>query len=210
MRNLSRSRVCQNTQILYPSYARHSSSSDGPIAPSGPYTRETYKRRSEHIPNTGRVDEEKYIVALRTDFKHHTALNNLRKCYFPQRLNKVPAHVCLFHALPASPQLPKVRGDIEDVVRRFTPSFIRTLPPRSFTNEHGVALPVDAPIALEIFEVLKSKWRPFLSKQDQSFRAHYTVANQLDEAACLRVLEEVQKTLRGPKGKSWVLPWPDM
>ena len=200
MRNLSHSRVCHHKQITYPSYARPSSSSDGPVAPSGPYTRETYKRRSEHVPNTGRDDEEKYIVALRTDSKHHTALNNLRKCYFPQSLNKVPAHVCLFHALPGS-QLPRIRGDIGDVVRKSTPSFIRTLPPRSFANEHGVALPVDAPIALKIFEVLKSKWRLFLSKQDHSFRAHYTVANQLDEAACLRVLEEVQKTFTRSEGQ---------
>ncbi len=57
-----------------------------------------------------------------------------------------------------------------------------------------------APEAGEIFERLREKWAGFLSKQDQSFRAHYTVQNKVEKEVAERTLQEVRGTFVGEDG----------
>lgn len=57
-----------------------------------------------------------------------------------------------------------------------------------------------APEAGEIHERLREKWAGFLSKQDQSFRAHYTVQNKVEKDVAERTLQEVRGTFRGEEG----------
>lgn len=57
-----------------------------------------------------------------------------------------------------------------------------------------------APEAGEIHERLREKWAGFLSKQDQSFRAHYTVQNKVEKDNAERTLQEVRGTFRGEEG----------
>ena len=119
------------------------------------------------------------MIALHTNTELQATVDGLRKQYYPQRLNKVPAHVCLFHALPGS-QLAKVQADLQELVRNTSPFLIEIRKtPRQFANGHGIALEVDAPEATQICKTLSGKWRDFLSKQDLRFGAgaHYTIAN---------------------------------
>lgn len=181
-------------------YVKHLTSSGRRVAATGPYTKDTYERRPEHVANSGQVEMEKYVLTLHTDARHQNVLNNLRNRYFPRRLNRIPAHVCLFHALPGS-QLAKIRADIKAVVQEFTPFLIETKDLRPFANGHGVALSVEAPLAPEVHQTLKNEWGPFLSKQDQNFKPHYTIANQLVEMTCQKAVKEIRESFEGSKGQ---------
>lgn len=57
-----------------------------------------------------------------------------------------------------------------------------------------------APEAGEIFNRLREKWAGFLSKQDQSFRAHYTVQNKVEKDVAEGTLQAVRATFWGEEG----------
>jgi len=162
-----------------------------------PPTSRTYTRQADHTPNTADPESAVYILALRTDTAHHERMTALRNQYFPPNLNKLEAHIALFRALPGS-QLPAISTDIHDLVNSQSPFPIKTIKP--FQLGHGVAIQVHAPDAVEIFNKLSEKWAGFLSKQDQSFRAHYTLQNKVEKEVAERTLQEVRGTFRGEEG----------
>lgn len=170
--------------------------------PSGTaaYTADEYHRQDDHTPATSQPEAEMYILALRTDSIHHKAVTALRDRYFPQKINKLSAHIALFRALPGS-QLSKVMADIEVVARRTQPFPITTRSPFILAHGHGVALGVRVEPAKQIFQHLKREWASFLSKQDQSFKAHYTIQNKVDDPKIPRqTLEEVRGEFPGSQG----------
>ncbi|KAI4141376.1 MAG: hypothetical protein L6R39_005372 [Caloplaca ligustica] len=172
-------------------------SNSNPFNP-GPYTAETYTRRADHTPRTAQPETETYILTLNTDEAHHKAVTALRDKYFPPALNKLSAHVALFRALPGS-ELPGIETAIQDVVRQSHPFPISTGKP--FLLAHGVGLEVHASLAQDIFRTLKEQWNDFLSQQDQSFRAHYTVQNKVEDKEIARkTLEEIQGSFAGSTG----------
>lgn len=164
----------------------------------GPYTADTYIRRADHTPHTSQPESETYILALNTDEAHHKAVTALRNHYFPPKLNKLSAHIALFRALPGS-ELASIESAIQDVVRHEHPFPISTGKP--FLLSHGVGLEVHVAPAQHIFRTLKAQWQGFLSKQDQSFKAHYTIQNKVnDKEEVGKTLEEVQKNFAGSTG----------
>ena len=92
----------------------------------------------------------------------------------------------MFRALPGS-QLPRITKDLDEVVQRH--NRFQIVADRPFKLGHGIGINVRKNEAEDIFEELKSRWSTFLSKQDQSFRAHYTVQNKVDN------LEDIEKSL---------------
>ena len=179
-----------------------STSSQSPASRSGQtaYTVDEYQRRDEHIPQTGRVETETYILALRTDPAHHKAVTALRNRYFPQKINKLSAHIALFRALPGS-QLPKIDSDVEKLARQTLPFPIMTQTPFVLGGGHGVAIGVRADPAKDIFQQLKSGWSSFLSKQDHSFKAHYTIQNKVDDQDIpQQTIAELQRDFHGSEG----------
>ena len=157
----------------------------------------TYTRQADHTPNTIDPESSVYILALRTDIDHQKRMTVLREKYFPAKLNKLEAHVALFRALPGS-QLSAIDNDIEEVGQYLKPFPIRTT--EAFALGHGVAMHVHAPEAIEIFNRLKDRWKGFLSKQDQSFKAHYTLQNKVENEVAEKTLQEVRETFRGSEG----------
>ncbi|KAL8691064.1 MAG: hypothetical protein Q9218_003626 [Villophora microphyllina] len=165
---------------------------------AGAYTAENYTRKADHTPQTAQPESETYILALHTDAAHHQALTTLRNKYFPPKLNKLSAHIALFRALPGS-QLPKIEKSIEDLVRQYHPFPITADKP--FVLSHGVGIEARVPQAKTIFRVLKEQWEHFLSRQDHSFRAHYTIQNKVDDKEVVhKTLEEVQSVFGGSQG----------
>jgi hypothetical protein len=57
-----------------------------------------------YIPKTSSPNNEEkvYVLTLLTGKAHHTRMTDVRTKYFPENLNKLDAHLTLFHALPAS------------------------------------------------------------------------------------------------------------
>ncbi|KAH9810903.1 2'-5' RNA ligase superfamily [Teratosphaeria destructans] len=53
-------------------------------------------------PWTASEEDEVYVLTLQTNKPHHHRMTQLRDKYFPETINKLEAHLTLFHALPGS------------------------------------------------------------------------------------------------------------
>lgn len=188
----------RRTQQYLRWYNYMAQSSSPTTSNTGPYTANTYTRHADHIPQTAHPETSTYILALHTSPTHHKTITALRNQYFPTHLNKLSAHIALFRALPGS-ELPKIQTSIQDLVLQYHPFAITTGKP--FLLSHGVGLEADVKPAGEIFRRLKGQWSSFLSKQDQSFRAHYTIQNKVDDKDVVeKTLEEVRGSFAGSTG----------
>ena len=167
-------------------------------APSGPYTADKYTRRSDHTANTAQEEEDSYILALHTDHEHHKRITALRTQYFPPKLNKLSAHVALFRALPGS-QLAVIEADVSAAAEKRQPFPIAT--GKAYLLSHGVAIDANVPLAREIYNGLREKWGDFLSKQDKSFKAHYTIQNKVEAGVPQKTLDELERNFQGSQGQ---------
>lgn len=156
-----------------------------------------YTRQADHTPNTTEPEEAVYILALRTDAAHHERMTALRNRYFPAKINKLEAHIALFRALPGT-KLDTLHSDIRELVEATKPFPIKAT--RPFPMGHGVGINAYAPEANAIFERLKECWADFLSKQDQSFRAHYTVQNKVEKEEVESTLKEIKESFQVDEG----------
>ena len=167
-------------------------------APSGPYIADEHTRQADHTANTAQEEENSYILTLHTDIKYHKCVTALRTQHFPPKQNKLSAHIALFRALPRS-QLATIEADISALAEKQQSFAIAT--GKIYLLGHDVAIDANAPPAREIYNELKEKWEEFLSKQDKSFKAHYTVQNKVEESVPQRTLEELQKNFEGSRGQ---------
>ena len=137
--------------------------------------------RTEHKPNTGGGEEHVYVLTLQLEESLSRPMNEMREQFFPRRLNRTPAHLTLFHALPHS-QIEVLEQGLAQLVSSTRPFQVTTGGP--FRMRMGVGVNVDAGYQKikEVHGQLRSRWMPFLSEQDQGgFRPHWTVMNKVDE-----------------------------
>ena len=175
------------------------SNSNSQAQANGAYTAEEYQRNPDHVAKTSRgKDESSYILTLHTDVAHHKEMTALRNQHFPKHINKLEAHIALFRALPGS-ELERIEFDIAKLAFNHERFQINTSQP--FRLGKGVGIGVNPGPAKGIYEELRSKWEPFLSKQDLSFKAHYTMQNKVeDQKAVDETLDKLQKEFKGSKG----------
>ena len=158
-------------------------------------------KNPDHVAKTAIDDKAVYVLALQTDRDFHQRINDLRKQYFPPRLNKVGAHITLFQALPGS-QLDSIVSDLLEIAhpeRRFQ---INTV--RARLMPYGVALDAKINQARRLWKTLHQKWGPagadFLSKQDQQFDAYYTIQNKVEKDVAIQTWEKVRQRFKCEKG----------
>lgn len=144
------------------------------------------------------ADQASYVLTLLTDPAHNHSMNSLRKTYFPPKLNKIPAHITLFHALPGSKLESDVLPVIEQMVSR-TPLYrIRAINPIRLSHGVGIKVADDIDHANDgqrgrnmtriIHAEFRKKWGTWLSEQDSTPpRFHYTVMNKINDE---RVIEQ--------------------
>ena len=168
-------------------------------------------RQAAHRPNSPSIDsgvekeQDVYVLTLLTDKAHHTALTDLRNRYFPPHLNKLGAHITLFHALPGS-RLDEVTSALEEVVARGSQGGSWPIETADAfvlggkTKPKGVGIgvsPASDKRISELRDLLQGRWRGFLSEQDSRVgrgRAHYTIMNKVDEPETVwKCLEEVRQ-----------------
>lgn len=168
--------------------------------PNGPYTSSTYTRRPSQTPNTQSPDaEDHYILTLRVDEAHQSTIAAIRARYFPPHLNKISAHVTLFHALPGS-RLATIEDDIDYLCTKAKAFEIEIKKP-FLLGKGGVGLRVAAPEAKRIHTHLKGEWKKFLSKQDNGgFKPHYTVQNKVEPEVAKATLETLEKEVEDMQG----------
>src|SRR5690242_11612961 len=129
------------------------------------YRKTEHATREEHKPNTGTEEELVYVLTLKlTDSLAHP-MNLMRERYFPKRLNRTPAHLTLFHALPDS-RFEALDGGLSQLSGSTKPFFVSTGKP--FRMRLGVGINVG-----------KGYNR---MKQDQGgWKPHWTVMNKVNE-----------------------------
>jgi hypothetical protein len=134
------------------------------------------------------TDPRPLIVTLKLDATTFARLDDLRRAHFPPALNRLSAHLTLFHHLPGERRAEAV-DDLADVVRR-APLRLRVSGLRLLGR--GVAFDVDGAGLVEVRRELARRWGPWLSAQDrQGFRAHVTVQNKVDPAEARRLRDEL-------------------
>ncbi|KAK6438009.1 hypothetical protein LTR95_005797 [Oleoguttula sp. CCFEE 5521] len=159
-----------------------------------------------HVPRIQSKDEDVYILTLATDLRHHEAMTALRDQYFPKKLNKLAAHLTLFHALPGSLLESNIIPHLEAVAARREQFEVHAAKP--FRMKHGFAISVPksegGAAAQNVHAELQRKWADdgFLSEQDQGgCRVHYTIMNKVDDdAEVAKAFEEVSKGWKGDWG----------
>ena len=130
-------------------------------------------------------DERPLIVSLKLDAAAFARLDGLRRAHFPPALNRLSAHLTLFHHLPGE-RLADACADLAAVAAR-APLRLRVSGLRSLGR--GVALDVEGSGLMEVRRELARRWAPHLGAQDrQGFRPHVTIQNKVDpaEARALR------------------------
>ena len=168
---------------------------------SRPYTAETYQRRDEHRAQTDNKNEDSYILTLHTDAEHQKLMTTLREKYFPRKLYKVDAHIALFRSLPGS-ELPRITEDIANVTASTASFTIESKELFRMRQGVGVNVSEERGQATSIYEKLKAQWKPFLTRQDRRFKAHYTIQNKVDDDMIVdRTLQELQEQFNGSQGR---------
>lgn len=168
----------------YQSHAQQARYSSEQNSPSSLTTR--------YMPQTAHDDEQLYIITLHTDTNLHEKMTSMRQRYFPKHLNKLPAHLTLFHALPESRLESDVLPALKTVTEQTASFPITAGAPFMMPKGIGIAIPKlkGGQEARSIHEELRKRWSQagFLSVQDSRHGgAHYTIMNKVDDPA------EVQK-----------------
>lgn len=101
----------------------------------------------------------------------------LRKRHFPPELNRVPAHLTLFHHLPGARA-----GEVDDVLReecaRCEPFAVEVVEPRSIGR--GVVYRCTSEPLLALRGAIAARFDRDLTRQDrQGWRPHVTVQNKV-------------------------------
>ena len=117
-----------------------------------------------------------------------------RRRWFPRTLNRVPAHVSLFHALPGE-QLPAVSERLQHETQQ-----LPVFPLEVFDLMRlgrGVAYAVRAHPLTELHARLRTAWLASLTPQDQQgFRPHIVVQNKATPEEAKALYTRLTSTFR--------------
>ncbi|KAK7733913.1 hypothetical protein SLS53_008065 [Cytospora paraplurivora] len=161
------------------------------------------KPKDEHRPRTLSEEEHVYVLTLSTTPSLHDTVTALRERHFPAHLNRTPAHLTMFHALPGS-HLSGIVAAIEEECHGLSPFRLAT--GSLFRMRRGVGINVgqgSRPARL-LHEGLQRRWIGFLSEQDrQAWRPHWTIQNKVNDAAVVEeTMREVGLKFQGAEGVS--------
>lgn len=130
------------------------------------------------------------ILTLALDGDSFARLDGLRRAHFPPHLNRIPAHVTLFHHLPGEEEGAVVAA-LAAVCGEQAPSAVRvaSLMPLG----RGVALRLEAPEVAGLRARLARGWERWLTPQDrQGWRPHVTVQNKVAPEEARGTLERLR------------------
>jgi 2'-5' RNA ligase len=126
------------------------------------------------------TDFRPLIVTARPDAATLARFEALRRAHFPPALNRVPAHISLFHQLPGS-ELAAVAARLKLVAREHPAPAVAAAGLRSLGR--GVAIVLRSPGLAALHADLAAAWAPLLIPQDRHrFAGHVTVQNKVTPA----------------------------
>ena len=147
-----------------------------------------------HAPALATPHTRPLILTLALDPSSQSRFEAERQRYYPARLNRISAHISLFHALP---------GEEESSIRATLAG--ETAAIASFALQvhdmlrlgRGVAYALDAPELDRLHARLRAGWLPWLSRQDQQpFRPHIVIQNKVDPALARTLYDTLSSGFR--------------
>ncbi len=118
------------------------------------------------------------IVTLKMDAIAEIHFDRLRKQHYPPHLNRIAAHLTLFHALPDSDDL---RSTLADTARETKPFAMTVTGVMSLGR--GVAYTIESRQLMALHAKLAKAFAPYLIPQDrQGFRPHIVIQNKVSIA----------------------------
>lgn len=140
------------------------------------------------------TDPRPLILTARADPASMARFEALRRAHYPAEINRVPAHISLFHHLPGS-EVEAVIDRLKFTARHHPAPEIEVAGLRSLGK--GVALTLHADGLAAIRAELAEAWAPLLIPQDrQGWRGHVTVQNKVDPAVARATLAMVSASFR--------------
>ncbi|GAB3840723.1 2'-5' RNA ligase family protein [Kribbella italica] len=134
------------------------------------------------------------VVTLRLDEYSTAIFDELRRQHYPARLNRVGAHLTLFHRLPAERS-----ADILADLCELRPSPFDVAFSHSRFLGRGVAVDVRSPYLDGLHRKLARRWWNWLIPQDQQpFRPHITVQNKVNPAIARQLHIQLNRTQHWP------------
>jgi mannose-1-phosphate guanylyltransferase len=157
-------------------------------------------KQRPYLPNvSNKMEEPVYVLTLSTSPELHDAMDRLRNKYYPAELNKVGAHLTLFHALPES-KMDDIISGIRSVTQATSAYEVEAS--HVWSTNSIVAIKVHHHTATNdterIHATLRSRWANFLSKQDSGkVKLHYTLMGkvrdkEMIEAAFKEIRDQVE------------------
>ncbi|KAF2116354.1 hypothetical protein BDV96DRAFT_491408 [Lophiotrema nucula] len=134
-----------------------------------------------HLPNTGQEEQHVYVLTLKMTSSIAKPMNDMRLEHFPAHLNRTPAHLTLFHALPHS-QISTMQNNLNAIATYAKPFPISTGTPFRIGRGVGIGLGEGAKDCIGLHDALRAEWLGFLSDQDQGgWKPHWTVMNKVSD-----------------------------
>jgi 2'-5' RNA ligase len=146
------------------------------------------------------------ILTLALDEASFARFDGLRRRHFPAERNFIPAHLTLFHHLPAEEER-SVLDDLRAACAALAPFDLSVTGLRSLGR--GVAFTLESRDLASLRAGLARRWEPWLGPQDrQKHQPHVTVQNKADPADARALLEELRAgfapfTVRGEGLHLW-------
>ncbi len=138
------------------------------------------------------TDFRPLILTARPDAATLRRFADLRRRYYPPALNRVPAHISLFHQLPGS-ELAAVVERLRLMAREHPAPAAEAVALRSLGR--GVAITVRSPALIALHDDLAAAWEPLLIPQDRHrFAAHVTIQNKVDPPVARATLADLAAT----------------
>ena len=126
-----------------------------------------------------------------------------RQAYFPPALNRIPAHLSLFHQLPGEAATAHV---LRAAAAAQAPFPLQLEGVRSMGR--GVMYTLASPPLHALHRRLAAQFGPYLTLQDrQSLRPHVVVQNKVESAEAKLLLAQLQAGFRGREVRSTGLLW---
>lgn len=123
-------------------------------------------------------DFKPLILTARADPASMARFEALRRAHYPPELNRVPAHISLFHHLPGS-EVDAVIDRLKFAARHHPAPSVEVAGLRSLGR--GVALTLHGDALADLRADLADAWAPLLIPQDrQGWRGHVTIQNKVD------------------------------
>ncbi len=118
------------------------------------------------------------VLTLKLDGENQARLEAERRRWYPARLNRIPAHISLFHALPGEEE-PAIYERLERAAGQFAPFSVEIHDLMRLGR--GVAYAVRSRELSALHDELRAAWLPWLSRQDQQpFRPHVVIQNKVE------------------------------